>query len=371
MWPYLADLETNVMPMKTALPHLIIGQGLAGSALAYAMHAAGLDILVVDDGHASAASKVAAGLFNPITGGRFARTWQVDAIFGMLPEFYTGWQAWTGAQFCFPGPIVRPFGSIEEQNLAVAKSADQGYQRYITQTEVPAPLEKRIQAPLGAVVFGSGGWVDVPLLLKATKNKLISAGQYVQASVNPEDIETQEQGGQLVHHWQGNAYASVTFCIGYKAAGQSGYDGVRFSPVRGEILTLKLHTPWAGLSVSKGIYVVGKADSAEVRVGATYNWREPEPVTSSAGRQELETDLAKVLAEPYEVVNHEAGVRPAVADRRPVLGYMPSYPHLGVLNGLGSKGTSLAPWLAVQWVQHLLHGTPYHPEVEINRFSKR
>ncbi len=54
---------------------LIVGQGLAGSLLAWELMQRGAKVLIVDNGMPNA-SQVAAGLINPITGMRFAKTHQ-------------------------------------------------------------------------------------------------------------------------------------------------------------------------------------------------------------------------------------------------------------------------------------------------------
>ena len=62
-----------------------------------------------------------------------------------------------------------------------------------------------------------------------------------------------------------------------------------------------------------------------------------------------------------------AGVRVYVADKRPVVGRHPLEPRLGVMNGLGGKGTLFAPTLARQWVNHIMDGVPFDPEVDVAR----
>src|SRR5687768_11683343 len=57
---------------------LILGQGLAGTLLAWEFERAGISFAVVDAGHAQAASRVAAGIINPITGRRLVKSWRVD-----------------------------------------------------------------------------------------------------------------------------------------------------------------------------------------------------------------------------------------------------------------------------------------------------
>ena len=46
---------------------LIIGQGICGSFLSFELERAGLSYLVIDEARPFAASRVAAGLINPVT----------------------------------------------------------------------------------------------------------------------------------------------------------------------------------------------------------------------------------------------------------------------------------------------------------------
>ena len=64
---------------KTRIDTLIIGQGLAGSLLAWLLVRAGQRVCVIDDAHASSSSVVAAGLINPLAGMRFNRRPEMDS----------------------------------------------------------------------------------------------------------------------------------------------------------------------------------------------------------------------------------------------------------------------------------------------------
>ena len=52
---------------------IIVGQGLAGSLLAFALHQRGQQVMLLDDGVVNA-SQVAAGLINPVTGQRLVKS---------------------------------------------------------------------------------------------------------------------------------------------------------------------------------------------------------------------------------------------------------------------------------------------------------
>lgn len=82
------------------------------------------------------------------------------------------------------------------------------------------------------------------------------------------------------------------------------------------------------------------------RVGSTYEWQQLDNVPTDAGRDEITSKLATFLRLPFEVVGHQAAVRPIHRNQYPVVGWHPVQRQLGYFNGLGSKGTLHAPYFA-------------------------
>ena len=78
--------------------------------------------------------------------------------------------------------------------------------------------------------------------------------------------------------------------------------------------------------------------------------------------------LKGFLQLPYTILKHQAAIRPTVADRRPFVGFLHNKAHIGIFNGLGTKGVSLAPFFAQQLVQHMVEQKSLMKEVDINRF---
>nr|MBX2815191.1 FAD-dependent oxidoreductase [Saprospiraceae bacterium] len=64
------------------------------------------------------------------------------------------------------------------------------------------------------------------------------------------------------------------------------------------------------------------------------------------------------------------GVRPTTPDRRPFLGQSSDQPGLFILNGLGTKGLSLAPYLSKVLIQWMDFGIMPPPEIVASRFLK-
>jgi len=72
----------------------------------------------------------------------------------------------------------------------------------------------------------------------------------------------------------------------------------------------------------------------------------------------------------FEVIDHLAGVRPTVKDRRPMVGTHPKFANLHVLNGLGTRGVMLAPAMAKSLFENIENQIPLEKEIDIKRFKK-
>ena len=104
------------------------------------------------------------------------------------------------------------------------------------------------------------------------------------------------------------------------------------------------------------------------RFGSNYEWEDLTDYPTKEGKAYLEERLKDILQLEYSIVDHIAAVRPILKDRRPAIGWHPDYPQLGFLNGMGTKGTSIAPYWVHHFVEHLVHGTALSEEVTIARF---
>jgi glycine/D-amino acid oxidase-like deaminating enzyme len=83
-----------------------------------------------------------------------------------------------------------------------------------------------------------------------------------------------------------------------------------------------------------------------------------------------ESWLKGFLKVPYKILDHFAAVRPATLERRPFAGFHPKYPQVGILNGLGTKGCSLAPWFASELTEKITGEGVIDPVADIKRFER-
>ena len=79
--------------------YLIIGQGIAGTMIAFFAKKAGKKILVIDQSRPHSSSKIAAGLMNPITGRKFVKSWKIDDLLPFAIQTYQEFTELLGEPF--------------------------------------------------------------------------------------------------------------------------------------------------------------------------------------------------------------------------------------------------------------------------------
>ena len=80
--------------------------------------------------------------------------------------------------------------------------------------------------------------------------------------------------------------------------------------------------------------------------------------------------MFKVWDGSFETLTHKAGVRPAVKDRKPLIGPHPKEKNVWIFNGMGSRAILMTPYLAENLVEHFMYGTPLLEECQPQRMIK-
>jgi glycine/D-amino acid oxidase-like deaminating enzyme len=158
------------------LDTLIIGQGLAGSALAWHLLRRGRRVLVIDDGHQSAASRVAAGLVNPLAGMRFSRRKQLPDWLASSRRWYADVGAECGQRLWHPLPMLRLFRSAEQRRFFQRRHEEPGSEALLGELFGPADCPEPVSAPFGGFRQYETGYVDLPQLLDGMRRWLERQG---------------------------------------------------------------------------------------------------------------------------------------------------------------------------------------------------
>ncbi len=347
--------------MKPARPILIIGGGLAGTALAWRLHERGAPFLLVDRDAPVTASKIAAGLVTPITGMRLTLSWRYSAFHAEALRFYRDKEALLGGVFFYETPVVRLLRSEKEVHRWQERRAQPEIASFIHATREPLVNDAVFANPHGGFEQRPAGWLDTAAWLQASRDFFTRQGAWLTGEVAADALQVNAGSAS----WDGREYESAVFCTGWEAARHPWFDWAPFKSARGTILTLRADLGGERRVISSGCWVVPRADGS-ARAGPTYEIPFTAPHTPAreavAG---LEAKLRAMVRADFQVIEEQTAVRPIVHGHEALLGLHPGRPRVAILNGLGSKGVLRSPWLARHLVEHLLDGAPLEPAVDL------
>ena len=350
--------------MSKKIDYLIIGQGLAGSAIAWELLQRGKSIVVVDERTKNRASAYAAGLFNPIIGKSLTKAWEADLIFPFLSEFYSRAEEKLNKKFLHLTSIYRPFISEAEMQQWKKKSESEILKKFLLAFHGPLPMNDVIKNPFGGIEITQSGYLDVATWMSAIRESLIEHEAYLEEMFQEDELNFDKD---RVHYRDLNA-GKIVYCNGVAALRSKWFEWLPIKPLKGETIEVLIQAT-AGHIYNRGVYLVPTVETDKFKVGATYQHTPFTDGPSAEGLTELTSKLKALVKIPYRIIHQDWGIRPTTHDRRPMLGHHPGNKNVIIFNGLGTKGVSLAPYFACHLVDWLEGEGDLSPEVNIYRFK--
>jgi len=337
---------------------LIIGQGLAGSLLAWELIQRGCKVIIVDNGKENA-SQIAAGLINPITGMRFVKTADVDVLLPATKRCYSDLATFFQQVFYIEKPMLRLFRSPQELQNSLKRLNQPGYQDYINEVHPTEATLSNITTPFGYLQQNQTGYLLTQPLLSRLKTFFIEKNCYRTADFNHRDIQLNPL------RWQDISARQIVFCEGYQARENPWFSWLPFQLVKGEILTLQHSTDLPDNIINYGNWLI-PLNNQQIRIGATFDRKTLDTLTTESGKRHLLNEVKQVSASLTQstVIKHQANIRPCTLDKQPFLGYHPRHKQLAIFNGFGAKGSLQIPWYSQQFANALLNNTPIPANIQ-------
>ena len=339
---------------------LIVGQGLAGTLLAFELHLAGVDVCIVNNPQKSTATLVAAGMVNPLVFKRMTKSWMVDDLLPVMKKRYRKLEELLGERFYFDLPMIKPL-SEQETALWQERKTDERFAPFINEICESSPVDHVFKSNAYGIVKGSG-YLKTGLFLDAAKRYFQQKELLIEAdfSVQEDDFENRV--------FQNIQFNKIVFCEGHYLKTHPLFDFIRLQPAKGEVLQIYAPDLSEEYIINRRVFVLPIGDH-RFKVGSTYEWKDLTDIPTEDGKNSIVDRLKDLIHVDFSIEQHWAGVRPTVIDRRPVLGKHPQHEHVFVFNGLGTKGVMLAPYFANEMKVLILDGNyPIADEVNCKRF---
>ncbi|MAZ72301.1 MAG: FAD-dependent oxidoreductase [Flavobacteriaceae bacterium] len=349
--------------------YIIVGLGIAGVCFAETLLLQGKSFMVVEDGK-EGATIASGGVLNPTVLKRFTAAWNASQFFEKVFPFYNAISKRIHFNVSSPIQIHRIFNSIEEQNNWVVASDKKELSPFLN-AEIQKNKNTSIIVPFGLGSVNEGVLLNPSGLIKAYRAYLQEHDLLVSETFQYHKLELPEASVS----YKGYTAKQLVFCQGAKVR-DNLYFKVSVSPEgskvfvgnKGEYVIFK--APQLQLTdVLKGPVMIIPLGNDLYKVGASYERDDfSEGITRDA-REEIISKLKKMISCNFEVVHQVSGIRPTVKDRKPLLGNFLENPQLYFLNGLGTRGLSMAPLLSEWLFQHIENNVALPSEVNIKRFA--
>ena len=363
------------MPAAISDKFIIVGAGLAGTLMAWELEKRGVNYEVWDapknsskssrtQTHSSPsntsnqASRVAAGMFNPVSFKRIVEVWNAREHMDVMRETYLKIESFLKipGKILHKSPIMRVFPNSQYRMLWEKRLKDEHtVSQFIRPVSNEVPDD--IVAPHGFGVVPEAGWVDLPLLLDSFRSFLESKGKFREKTYNSK-FDDEFQTSNFID------------CRGVGAIEDFVKHNLRIQSDHGEVLTLKSNIKTKNMCVNRVKWLLPRGNHT-YKLGATYKWDVVKSQPTEEGRDELLTGIKPIISsevfDHFEIMNQETGLRPASKDRRPYAGKMNENTY--ILNGFGTRGVLIGPATAAHLVRFIFEDKELPKEINIARYS--
>lgn len=321
--------------------------------------------MVIDKPQLSSSSKVAAGVYNPFNFRQMMNNWRAVEMVGAAKSLYRYAEEKSGNKIFTERKILKIFTSADE-HILWEKACLEKTGLLAEEEILENPFGEMVIAPHGIGIVRDGGSIDTGMLLYVVAEILKAQNGFAEEEFDPGKLRIAEN--EIVYDERISAQHLI-FCEGHLITKNPLFSFVPVKPAKGQLL--HVHIPGLALTdvLNRGAYLLPLGNELFV-LGSTFDNDEVNETPTESAVTDLLARLQKFVKIPVKVVSQYAGIRPAVQDRRPIIGKHPQHNRISMMNGMGSKAVLLCPWLAERLVEHIENQLELPKEVDLRRFCR-
>lgn len=344
--------------------YLVVGLGLAGISFCEVLEQNNKSFKVISD-DSQTSSVVAGGLYNPVILKRFTLAWNAKEQLEAAMPFYKGLEQKLQVKLDYKIPILRRFANMNEQNLWF-EARDKASLGYFLATTISRYDNPHIHSPFGYGEVLYTGRVDTATLLSHYKTYLQERDLLFRETFHYEALNL----GSPYVEYKGIKAKKIVFATGFGMKNNPHFNYLPLNGTKGELLTIEAPGLKEEKVIKSSVFIIPLGGDL-YRIGATYKWKDKTNLPTQESKRELLQKLDSFLKCPYKVVDHVAGIRPTVSDRKPLVGRHPEQDNMYLLNGLGSRGVIIAPTVSKKLFNFIEKNQIMDPEMDLSRFTAK
>jgi glycine oxidase len=310
--------------------YVVVGAGVAGTVMALTLLDRGYSVWLADDPDGRAASDVAAGVINPVTGKRYVQSWRFKELYPRARQFFQYHEQQANQQFWYDMPILRALNSPLEVNEWAMRAAWPENEGLMSLTTDPGVWVRFLPNSEHWGVLNCAARVDFQGLRSYARTYFQRLDRWIDARLTVEDALTR--------------FDRVICCEGISGTTNRFFPNLPWLPAKGERLLISIEgaddLTFEYMAKSKIMLV--PLGNGRFWAGANYEWGYADDLPSDTGRTFVVHELDQWLKVPYRILDHAAGIRPVLTNRRPVLEWSTVDARVAMFNALGSKGALLS-----------------------------
>ena len=339
---------------------LILGQGFAGTSLAWHLYEKKVNFLILDK-EEEGASRISAGLIQPLTGKDFYPSWEIEKIYPYSLKFYHRCEKILGKQFLFPLKTLKIFLEKGKKEKWDSRKREESFSRWVLREKIWKHKGKSFPA---TEFFGLR--LSSRHFLNASKEFFKSKGFYQKHSFQEEDISVSKE--KIL--WQGKEFTSCIDCRGISSLLSDWFSFIPHRSSKGTLFQIHIPSLKEKCCLNWGNWLLPEKEESLYQLGATYT--DLRNLSEEKEREEaLLENFKRMELSPFSLLSQKSGIRPIIRRSQPLIGIHPQIPQLFFFNGLGSKGASTSPFVSSFLSETLCTQKPFPENLSLQIWLKK
>ncbi|MBC8173245.1 MAG: FAD-dependent oxidoreductase [Chitinophagales bacterium] len=347
---------------SAVIDFLIIGAGLSGISFSWELEKKNISYKIIDPCLQNSSSYISGAIINPVTGRKYQQQWNIETLLSNAKETYSAISEFLGIELLQETSIIKfhkSIAALEEYNLQ-KNSTNIFIKEYFDKNR----YDNFFHCEYGAVIIQRVLQLNTKRYIEAFTSYLYAQDKLRKNIFQSSDLKITNS----FFEYTKEQYKHIIFCDGVQCKQNAFFSYIPFKPAKGECFIIQCPDLPEDSVYQKGVTLIPLGNHL-FWCGGTNSWNDLTTTPTLAGKKELEDHLQHLLKVDYTITEHKAAVRPTIKDRSPVVGSHPSIKNMYILNGMGTKGMSLAPYYADILLQHILTSATIPKEANVSRFA--